>query len=69
MSKLTRELAKQAADYCIENAGVFETMAWHWEDRYAELIVRECMRVIELKVSQGIIPRADHLVSVILIGE
>ena len=66
MSDITRECAKKAVDYCVENAGVFETMAWHWEDKYAELIVRECMAVVELKYSQGIIPRASHLVDNIL---
>ena len=40
MNDKFKELASLATEYCIEK-GVND--AWIWEQKYAELIIRECM--------------------------
>lgn len=45
MNTKLRELAKQATNWCIENAEG-TPVAWEWEDKLAELIVKECVNVL-----------------------
>ena len=46
MSERIRELAHQATEWCMENAQG-TPVAWEWEDKFGELIVQDCMAVIE----------------------
>lgn len=39
-----KELATAAADWCEENA-VGTPIAWEWEEKFAELIIKECCRI------------------------
>jgi hypothetical protein len=45
MNERFREIAKSASDWCIENAKG-TPVAWEWEEKFAELIVRECARIV-----------------------
>ena len=42
MNEKLRDLSKQAYEWCIENAEG-SPVAWEWEDKVAELIVKECI--------------------------
>jgi hypothetical protein len=45
MNNRYRELANEASDWCQEHAKGTPT-AWEWEEKFAELIVRECSAAI-----------------------
>ncbi len=40
-------LATQASDWCVENADSFDTNAWQWERKFAELILRDVLIICE----------------------
>lgn len=44
MNNRYKELARQATDYCCDRA---ESQAWLWEEKFAELIIKECINNIE----------------------
>lgn len=41
---LIEKLYNEAADYCVSHAG--DNPAWQWEEKFAELIVKECLKQI-----------------------
>jgi len=43
MNNIYKELARQATDYCVDRK---ENKAWLWEEKFAELIVKECASII-----------------------
>ena len=44
--ELIQKLYEQAADYCVSHAG--DDHAWQWEEKFAELIVKECVKACAL---------------------
>ena len=42
-----RELARQATEWCVNNAKGAPT-AWEWEDKFAELLLQECVMIAKL---------------------
>lgn len=42
MSEIYKKLAKQATTYCIH---LGESLPWVWEEKFAELVVKECLKV------------------------
>ena len=49
-----RLIADQATEWCQQNAHGSPT-AWEWEYKFAELIVKECLDIIEKDNPQNII--------------
>lgn len=45
MNERIRELAKEATDWCCENA-IGTPVAWEWEEKFAELIVKDCCSIV-----------------------
>jgi len=45
MNKRIKELANDATDWCIKNANG-TPIAWEWEDKFAEMIIKECLIVV-----------------------
>lgn len=41
-----RQIVLQATTWC-ENNAIGTPVAWEWEAKFAELIVKECLRVID----------------------
>jgi hypothetical protein len=39
---LIEKLYNESADYCVRHAG--DNPAWQWEEKFAELIVKECVK-------------------------
>ncbi len=39
-----REIARQATEWCVNNAKGAPT-AWEWEDKFAELLIQECIMI------------------------
>ena len=46
MNNRYKELAAEATGWCERNA-VGTPVAWEWEEKFAELIVRECVHMID----------------------
>lgn len=46
MNTLSREIARRATEWCEQNAQG-TPVAWEWEDKFAELNIRECARVAD----------------------
>lgn len=44
MNKRIKELANEASDWCEQHAEGTPT-AWEWEEKFADLIVKECIKV------------------------
>jgi len=44
MNDTYKRLANEAADYCSEQA---DGSAWTWERKFAELLIEDCLKVLE----------------------
>lgn len=42
--ELIKKLAIEATDWCIENSE-YSPKAWDWEDKFTELLVKECGKI------------------------
>lgn len=47
MNKRIKELAEQATNWC-EKSAQGTPVAWEWENKFAELIVKECANEVTL---------------------
>lgn len=43
---LIEKLYNESADYCVSHAG--DNPAWQWEEKFAELIIKECVKACAL---------------------
>lgn len=45
MNEHYKLLAGQATDWCLAHCAEFDTNAWQWERKFAELIVEDCAKI------------------------
>ena len=52
MNDVYKRLVKEATDWCSENA-VGTPVAWEWEEKFAELVVCECINQCNARVGNS----------------
>lgn len=61
MNDRYKVLAEEAREWCSENADTFDTMAWQWERKFTELILKDVIRVCD----KSAVPFEDYTSHVI----
>jgi hypothetical protein len=55
MNNKFKEIAREATEWCEKNA-VGTPVAWEWEEKFAELIIKECIsKALEERVDEELI--------------